>query len=101
MNDHVAWELIKKLRAEYDFQIASVLGRLLLLEVVFNVKLAVDIVLADFIAGDYRGYSAVQLRADVNGQPGYFVSIAAGPTHDGVRYIVDSQGTTFERRSLV
>lgn len=101
MNDHVSWELVKKLRTEYDYQLASILGRLRLLELVFSVKLAVDITLADFIAGDFRGYSAIQLRADVNGQPGYFVSVAAGPAHDGALYIVDSHGTTFQRRSLV
>lgn len=63
--------------------------------------ISVDVVLADFIAGDYHIRKAVQLRADANGQPGWFVQIAAGPTHDGVRYIVDVVGTTFERYSLV
>lgn len=82
--------------------IATIFIRLNLLEAVFNVRMAIDIPLSAFTApgSNYSMYSAVQLRADVGGQPGYFVKVATGPTHDGVRWIVDSVGTTFERRSL-
>jgi hypothetical protein len=64
--------------------------------------ISVDVILdPDFISGDFHIRKAVQLRADVNGQPGWFVWTASGPTHDGVTYIVDSVGTTFKRSSLV
>lgn len=101
MNDHVAWGLIKKLRAEYDYQIGSILGRLLLLEVILQVKIAVDVVLADFRLANYSGYAAVQIRADAFGQSGYFVKVASGGPDDGTNFIIDSVGTVFERRRLV
>lgn len=101
MNDHVAWELIKKLRAEYDVQIASILGRLRLLEEILQIKIGIDIVLSDLRAGNFAGYAGVMLRADAFGQPGYFVKVVSGGSDDGMNYIIDSVGTIFERRRNV
>lgn len=100
MNDHVAWELIRKLRSEYDFQIASVLGRLLLLEEVLQVRIAVDVALAAFRLANYSKFAAVQIVADAFGQPGYFVRVSSGSADDGMNFIHDSVGTIFERRRL-
>lgn len=90
-----------ELEDNLNAQLSAIYGRMQIMEALLGYQVAWDTLLADFIAGNYSVFRAVQLVADAAGQPAIFVRVNTVHAHDGVQWIVDNVGTVFERRSLV
>lgn len=93
MNDHVAWELIKKLRADMQAQFATVMsaisvvtGELEIYDTVANARAARIVARLVCLLADYNGNNGIFLR-----------DLTYVPLIQGADGFTDAAGTVYKR----